>query len=58
MFDIAAVPFEGVPPEEMKTYVADMETTGEYEGYKPMQYWVIILFANVDLLFVVADDHS
>ncbi|EIM91456.1 Clavaminate synthase-like protein [Stereum hirsutum FP-91666 SS1] len=41
IFDIAAVPFEGVPPEEMKPYVADIKATGEYEGYKPMQYWHI-----------------
>lgn len=40
MFDIAAVPFRDVPPEEMKTYEADIKGTGEYIGYKPQQYWV------------------
>ncbi|EIM91457.1 Clavaminate synthase-like protein [Stereum hirsutum FP-91666 SS1] len=39
IFDIAAVPFDGVAPEEQKAYVADMKAAGEFEGYKPLQYW-------------------
>lgn len=40
IFDIAAVPFEGVSPEEKKAYEADIKGTGEFIGYKPMHYWV------------------
>lgn len=40
IFDVAAVPFEGVSPEEKKAFEADIKGTGEFMGYKPLQYWV------------------
>lgn len=44
IFDIAAVPFDGVTPEEQKAYVADMKAAGEFEGYKPLQYWASVWY--------------
>lgn len=36
------MPFDGVVPEEKNAYVADIKATGEFEGYKPLQYWVSV----------------
>ncbi|THH08442.1 hypothetical protein EW146_g8989 [Bondarzewia mesenterica] len=41
VFDIAAVPFTQVPPEETKLYEAKIKEAGTYYGYKPVQYWHI-----------------
>lgn len=41
VFDIAAVPFEQVLPEEKKRYEAKIKETGTFIGYKPLQYWHI-----------------
>ncbi|KAH7909409.1 hypothetical protein BJ138DRAFT_1155324 [Hygrophoropsis aurantiaca] len=41
VFDIADVPFTVVPPDEMKTYSANIEKVGYYAGYKPRQYWKV-----------------
>ena len=46
IFDAAAVPFRDVPPEEMKSYEADIKGRGEYWGYKPQQYWVLSFYVN------------
>ncbi|ETW75309.1 hypothetical protein HETIRDRAFT_331093 [Heterobasidion irregulare TC 32-1] len=43
IFDIAAVPFLQVQPEEKKLYEAKIKETGTFMGYKPLQYWVSIL---------------
>ncbi|KAI0303680.1 Clavaminate synthase-like protein [Multifurca ochricompacta] len=41
IFDIAAVPFEQVSPEEKKVYEAKIKETGTFMGYKPLQFWHI-----------------
>ncbi|THH21293.1 hypothetical protein EW146_g230 [Bondarzewia mesenterica] len=41
IFDIAAVPFTQVSPEEKKLYEAKIKETGTFMGYKPLQYWHI-----------------
>ncbi|KAG1730105.1 uncharacterized protein EDB91DRAFT_1239136 [Suillus paluster] len=41
IFDIAAVPFDVVPPDEMKTYTANIEKVGYYAGFKGRQYWKV-----------------
>ncbi|KAH7915946.1 Clavaminate synthase-like protein [Hygrophoropsis aurantiaca] len=41
MFDIADVPFSGVPEEEKQVYAGTMKQTGSYQGYKLRQYWHI-----------------
>ncbi|KAI0267717.1 Clavaminate synthase-like protein [Gloeopeniophorella convolvens] len=41
VFDIAAVPFEQVGPEEKKRHEAKIKETGTFMGYKPLQYWHI-----------------
>ncbi|OAX31884.1 hypothetical protein K503DRAFT_702986 [Rhizopogon vinicolor AM-OR11-026] len=43
IFDIADVPFTVVPPDEMKTYTANIDKVGYYAGYKARQYWVRLL---------------
>ncbi|KAI0067180.1 Clavaminate synthase-like protein [Artomyces pyxidatus] len=40
IFDIAAVPFEQVDPQEKRQYEARIKETGTFMGYKPLQYWV------------------
>ena len=42
VFNIAAVPFTQVDPEEKKVYEAKIKETGTFMGYKPLQYWVKI----------------
>jgi len=42
VFNIAAVPFTQVDPEEKKVYEAKIKETGTFTGYKPLQYWVKI----------------
>lgn len=40
IFDIAEIPFR-VSDEEKKKYVAKMKEHGTYQGYKPLQYWLV-----------------
>jgi len=41
IFDIADVAFSAVPPDEMKTYTANIEKVGYYQGYKARRYWKV-----------------
>ncbi|KAG0696878.1 hypothetical protein DFH29DRAFT_180683 [Suillus ampliporus] len=41
IFDIADVPFAVVPPDEMKTYTANIEKVGYYAGFKGRQFWKV-----------------
>jgi isopenicillin N synthase-like dioxygenase len=41
MFAVGNLTFDGVPDEEKKLYMGDPVQTGSYEGYKPLQFWVI-----------------
>ena len=39
IFDIADVPFTGVPPQERTMYSSENEKVGYYAGYKARRYW-------------------
>ncbi|KZT63621.1 Clavaminate synthase-like protein [Daedalea quercina L-15889] len=41
MFDIANVPFSGVPAEEKSNYLANIKHDGSYQGYKPREFLMI-----------------
>ncbi|KAG0702541.1 hypothetical protein DFH29DRAFT_982301 [Suillus ampliporus] len=41
IFDIADVLFTVVPPDEMKTYTANIEKVRYYEGFKGRQFWKV-----------------
>lgn len=47
IFDIANVPFAVVPPDEMKTYTANIEKVGYYAGFKGRQFWKVDTENNV-----------
>ena len=47
MIDIADVPFSSVPEDEQARFVSKTRELGEWQGYKPRQFWVRCLDACV-----------
>ncbi|KAN0082991.1 hypothetical protein V8E55_008786 [Tylopilus felleus] len=47
IFDIADVPFTGVPPQERTMYSSENEKVGYYAGYKARRYWNVDTENNV-----------